>query len=139
MTHKFSQKGDFSVRLTVTDNDGLEGLREKDLKVIGKPPIASFSITPSIGTTDTVFSFDSSGSRDDDGSIVEYRWLIENNTFTNRIPRYSFTTEGTFEILLTVTDNDGETDTATTTLRVDRSVFPGVRQYKGNRNFRFLS
>lgn len=119
VTHKFSQKGDFSVRLTVTDNDGLEGLREKDLKIIGNPPIASFSITPSTGTTDTIFSFDASASSDIDGRIVEYRWLIENNTFTNRIPRYSFTREGTFEILLTVTDNDGETDTSTGTLLVN--------------------
>ncbi len=117
VSHKFSDKGDFSVRLTVTDNDGLESMKEKDLKIIGRPPVASFTISPDSGTVDTIFSFDSSGSHDD-GRIVEYRWLIENNTFTNRIPQYSFTRSGAHEIRLTVTDNDGDTDTMERTLLV---------------------
>jgi PKD repeat protein len=121
VTHKFSQKGDFFVRLTVTDNDGLEGTREKAVRVIGRPPIASFTITPSTGTTDTVFQFDSTESVDLDGDIEEVRWIIENNTFTNRIPLYSFTTVGTFEIMLTVTDDDGEVDTLIKTLHVSSS------------------
>lgn len=118
VSHKFSLKGDFSVRLTVTDNDGLESMKEKGLKIIGRPPVASFTISPDSGTTDTVFTFDASGSHDD-GSIVEYRWLIENNTFTNRIPQYSFNRAGSQEIRLTVTDNDGSSDTMERTLFVD--------------------
>ncbi len=117
VTHKFLEKGDFSVRLIVTDNDGLESMKEKGLKIIGRPPVASFTISPDSGTIETVFTFDSSGSNDD-GRIVEYRWLIENNTFTNRIPQYSFTRSGAHEIRLTVTDNDGDTDTMERTLLV---------------------
>jgi PKD repeat protein len=111
VSHKFSKKGDFSVRLTVTDNDGLQGTRDKSVKIIGQPPIASFTVTPSTGSLSTIFTFDASGSRDDDGRIVEYRWLIEGNTFTNKIPQYSFTRTGSHEVRLTVTDDDGETDT----------------------------
>ncbi len=118
VTHRFSEKGDFSVVLTVTDNDGLESSKEKSLQIIGDPPNANFNIIPTTGTTETVFTFDSTPSSDTDGTIVEFRWLIENNTFTNRTPQYSFTREGTFEIALTVTDEDGETDTFTRTLDV---------------------
>ena len=107
------------MRLTVTDNDGLTDTKEKAVRVIGRPPIASFTITPSIGTTDTVFRFDSTESMDPDGNIQEVRWIIENNTFTNRIPLYSFTTEGTFEIQLTVIDDEGASDTLTKILRVN--------------------
>ncbi len=118
VTHKFSSKGDFSVRLTVTDNDGLESSRDKEVSITGQPPIASFTVSPSTGSTSTVFAFDASGSRDDDGRIMEYRWLIENNTFTNKTPHYSFTREGTHEVSLTVTDDDDETDTTTQTVLV---------------------
>ena len=60
--HKFRTKGEHIVRLTVTDNDGLESMKEKDLKIIGRPPVASFTISPESGTIDTVFTFDSSAS-----------------------------------------------------------------------------
>jgi PKD repeat protein len=120
VTHKFSSKGDFSVRLIVTDNDGLEGTRDKSVKIIGQPPIADFTISPSTGTTSTIFTFDASPSRDDDGRITEYRWLIEDHTFTNKIPQYSFSREGTHEVRLTVTDDDGESDTASEIVRVSK-------------------
>jgi PKD repeat protein len=121
VSHRFSQKGDFSVVLKVTDNDGLESSKEKSLKVIGKPPIANFTITPSSGTIETVFTFDGTPSSDSDGTIVEYRWLIENHTFTNLVPQYSFTKAGTFEIELTVMDNDGEKDTFARTLVINEA------------------
>jgi PKD repeat protein len=122
--HKFKNKGEHIVRLTVTDNDGLESMKEKDLRIIGRPPVASFSISPESGTIDTVFTFDSSASHDD-GRIVEHRWLIENNTFTNRIPQYSFKRAGSHPIRLTVTDNDGVKDTISRILQVRGDEDPG--------------
>jgi PKD repeat protein len=118
VTHRFSEKGEFSVILTVTDNDGLKSSKEKEVRITGNPPVASFSISPSSGTTETIFTFDSTSSHDVDGRIVEVRWNIDNNTFTNRVPQYRFTREGTFEIALTVIDDDGETDTFERTLVV---------------------
>lgn len=122
--HKFRAKGEHLVRLTVTDNDGLESMKEKGLKIIGKPPIANFTISPESGTIDTIFTFDGSASRDD-GTIVEHRWLIENNTFTNRIPQYSFNRSGSHQIRLTVTDNDGAKDTISKILQVHGDEDPG--------------
>ncbi len=122
--HKFSANGEHMVRLTVTDNDGLESMKEKGVKIVGRSPIASFTISPESGTTDTIFTFDASTSHDD-GRIVEHRWLIENNTFTNRIPQYSFTRAGSHQIRLTVTDNDGAKDTISRILQVRDDGDPG--------------
>ncbi len=69
-------------------------------------PTASFTFS----CTDLACSFDGSGSSDSDGSISSYAWsfggsgVIANNTFASA---------GTYSVTLTVTDNEGATDTST--------------------------
>lgn len=71
-------------------------------------------------------SLDGSGSSDTDGAITAYAWDLENdNTFeTAGNPINDDATAkdgpaGPFTIRLRVTDNDGTTATATTTVRID--------------------
>ncbi|MBL4660182.1 MAG: S8 family serine peptidase [Alcanivoracaceae bacterium] len=74
-------------------------------------PTASFTSS----CTDLTCSFNASGSSDSDGSISNYSWsfggsgVTASNTFANA---------GTFSVTLTVTDDDGATDTSTQSVTV---------------------
>src|SRR5262245_17734765 len=76
-THRFSNPGNFKVRLSVTDNDQSTGISDRQLQVKnGALPIARFSYTPSGGDLNTLFRFDASASDDPDGRIVDYVWTM---------------------------------------------------------------
>ena len=64
--------------------------------------------------------FDGSGSSDPDGSIVAYDWDFgDGNSGTGVSPTHSYAAAGLYTVSLTVTDNAGATDTATTTAVID--------------------
>ncbi len=60
--------------------------------------------------------FNATESIDEDGRIQSYHWDFEDNTIaTNKTVEKSYTTPGNYTVTLTVTDNDGSSDTITTT------------------------
>ena len=81
-------------------------------------PNASFSIN-SRGPQGQCKRFDASGSSDDDGEITGYDWSIQqvngSTEFTSSKEVYDlqFAEQSSWDVTLTVTDNDGATDTAT--------------------------
>jgi len=75
--------------------------------------------SPRIGETVT---FDASESFDPEGTIVEYAWDFDGMSATDMIVNYTYSAEGTFTITLTVTDDDGLTDTATADITVIHRV-----------------
>lgn len=82
-------------------------------------PQAAASGTPTSGTVPLTVAFSSAGSSDADGSIVSYAWNFGNGTTSTAAnPSCVYTTEGTFYAVLTVTDNDGLTNTATVVITV---------------------
>ncbi len=84
--------------------------------------------TAAIGTpVDCTFldcNFDGSGSSDSGGgSIISYAWDFgDGNSSAAQNPSHSFTLEGTYDVSLTVTDNDGATDTDVQSVTVDDGV-----------------
>ncbi|MFP4548912.1 MAG: FISUMP domain-containing protein [Fidelibacterota bacterium] len=92
-------------------------------------PEASFTSTPAVGTVDTIFTFDASGSSDgeDDLADLQVRWDFDNdNTWdtdysTTKTITHQFTTAGTYPVKLEVLDTDGATDTATETITVEEN------------------
>jgi PKD repeat protein len=80
---------------------------------VNVPPVAAFSATPSHLTA----SFDSSATYDPDfGTIVSRSWDFgepssgANNTGTGASPSHTYATPGTYPVILTVTDNNGATN-----------------------------
>jgi len=66
-----------------------------------------------------VLNFTGAASRDPDGSVVSYLWNFgDGNTASGVTAAHSYATAGTYTVQLTVTDNDGLTDTASTTAQV---------------------
>ncbi|MBI2448446.1 lamin tail domain-containing protein [Candidatus Microgenomates bacterium] len=58
----------------------------------------------------TSTNFDGSGSSDSDGTIVSYSWDFgDSMSGSGATTSHSYATEGTYNVILTITDNDGAT------------------------------
>ncbi|MEM8814247.1 MAG: PKD domain-containing protein [Pseudomonadota bacterium] len=103
-----------AIRLTVTDNDGLTAFTEGVVDVVSglsAPPVAAFTISPSASEiVGTSFGFDASASTDDVG-IAGYSWDFNNDgsfEASGDTASYAPPAVGDYEILLRVTDTDGQ-------------------------------
>jgi PKD repeat protein len=122
-SHTFEQAGTFTVRLTVTDNQGLSDNAETLIQVLGAdgniPPTASFTTSNTTGEAPLSISFDASASADADGSIVSFSWNFgDGNTAAGALVEHSFLTAGTFSVTLTVTDNQAATTSSSQQITV---------------------
>ncbi|MEU7872793.1 PQQ-dependent sugar dehydrogenase [Dactylosporangium sp. NPDC049140] len=87
-----------------------------------RPPVASFTATPTSGTTPLAVTFDASASTDEDvadRSELTYQWDFDGNgTFdaTGVKASHTYTADGGSTAVLKVTDPLGASDTATTTI-----------------------
>ena len=112
--HIYSLQGNYTVTLTVTDNDNATVTAYTWCSVSPRPPVADAN-GPYSGITGEAISFSAAGSEDLDGEILEYRWSFDDGTgsFFEENPSHTFTDPDTYTVSLTVTDNDGLTHTAT--------------------------
>ncbi len=100
-THTYAAPGTYTVSLTVTSSQGSDN---KSLVItVGAQPVANFSIVQNSTTVD--FTNTSSISS---GSISTTNWNFGNSaTSTAPNPTYTYTTNGTYNVCLTVTSNNG--------------------------------
>ncbi len=74
---------------------------------VNNPPVASFSFA----CDELACDFDASASYDSDGSIVSYAWNFgDGNTGSGEFASHAYAEDGTYNVTLTVTDNEGATD-----------------------------
>ena len=99
------------------------------------PPVADPN-GPYSGTEGALVSFNGSGSTDD-GSIVSYYWGFgDGGTGTGIYTDHTYIDNGIYIVTLNVTDNDGVTNTSTTTATID-NVAPSANAggpYSGSVN-----
>jgi PKD repeat protein len=73
-------------------------------------PTAAFTATPS----GLAVAVDGAGSADPDGSIASWAWTFgDGGTGSGRTASHTYATAGTYPVTLTVTDDDGLTDSVT--------------------------
>jgi PKD repeat protein len=83
-------------------------------------PTATMTIA-STTTTTTELTLNASESTDRYGTIVEYEWTIAGQTLTGETATVTIEESGEYTAELTVTNDAGETDTVTETVRIARS------------------
>jgi len=73
-------------------------------------PVASFTYSPSSGESPLAVSFNASSSHDSDGTIVTYQWTFgdgSNGTGVTASHIYTTTSNHTYSVTLTITDDGG--------------------------------
>lgn len=84
-----------------------------------QPPVASFSFSPKTPAENTEITFDSSASYDPDGKIASYEWDFgDSSVGKGQVVKHSYASEGSYEVTLTVKDNDGTKTVVTEQIKV---------------------
>lgn len=80
-------------------------------------PIANLSAgKPYTGWVNTLIVFNGSSSDDPDGTITKWNWTFgDNSSAPGEVVQHSYSKEGTYTVILNVTDDKGKTDSDTTT------------------------
>ncbi|RLI63693.1 MAG: hypothetical protein DRO67_05345, partial [Candidatus Asgardarchaeum californiense] len=118
-THSYSVAGNYTVKLKVKDNLDSTDIDTtyaniSELPEEKEPPIADAN-GPYSGLTFQNITFDGSDSYDPDGNIVNYTWNFgDNTTGYGASPMHIYNLSGIYIVTLTVTDDDGLTDSDTT-------------------------
>ena len=117
--HAYDRAGTYTVRLTVTDPDGLKDSAVEQVTVHARPvaPVAALGASCDY----LVCSLDGSGSSDPDGTVTAWSWdLGDGRSASGQQATHEFSAPGAYPVRLTVTDTDGLTDSQQTTLTVSR-------------------
>jgi PKD repeat protein len=123
-SHAYSQKGEYRIRLTVTDNDGAKSSTTKTLTVVNLKPSASFECNNTDLQTGTDIQF-MDNSVDPENSSISWFWDFgDGNTSDLQTPTHKFVTQGDYNVTLTVTDDENATDTYTMTVSVAEAPQP---------------
>ncbi|UZN04315.1 PKD domain-containing protein [Cellulomonas sp. S1-8] len=116
-SHVYEEGGTYTVTLTVTDDGDATASAETTVEVTAPnaPPVAEFEAEAN-GLTLTL---DAGASSDPDGSIDTWEWdLGDGQTRTGSTVSHTYAASGTYEVTLTVTDDDGAQDTVTQEIEV---------------------
>jgi PKD repeat protein len=121
--HQYGDKGVYTVTLVVTDDDGESGSASAEVSLVNVGPSAGFTFFPDEGAVGIDVRF-MDRSSDPEGRALKYIWNFgDGGTSAERNPLHAFDSSGTKSVRLTVTDDEGASDTITREIM----VFPNVR------------
>jgi PKD repeat protein len=127
-THSYMQTGTYNLTLRVTDDAG-DSATDQTTVTIGagnQAPVASTS-GPYSAMLGEAVQLDASSSTDTDGSITSYIWSFGDGSSGNGVrPTHSYSSQGTYNVTLTVTDNDGAVDSVMTNVTINPANQPPI-------------
>lgn len=119
--------GEHRIKVTANDGHGETGSYEWVYLKTGSNslPDATFTASQTVGLPGMTVNFDASGSVDTNGSIAGYAWEFSDppsvsgfGTAGGVATNHTFATAGSYNVRLTVTDNEGATRCANTMIYV---------------------
>ena len=119
-SHDFVTTGSRDVTLTVTDDQGTSDSVVIPVSVVhvNVAPTAAFTFACDGADCD----FDATGSSDSDGDVVSYAWDFgDGATATGMSPSHDYVTFGERDVTLTVTDDEGSTESTTISVATVRN------------------
>ena len=106
----FSDNGIYTVTLTVTDDDGSADSVSHDVTINDLGPAAAFTWSPEPQNEGSTVSFNDMSTSYPD-TIVSWAWDFGGlGTSTDQHPSFVFSDNGIYTVTLSVTDDDGSTD-----------------------------
>jgi len=117
-THQYPNGGTFQVTLTVTDARGVAGSKTKTFSVEPPPvvPVAGFTWTPTTPGVGDEVTFNDTSTTPTGTTITDRSWDFDGDGTEDsdaENPTHTYTAPGTYEVSLTVTNSDAQTDTVT--------------------------
>jgi PKD repeat protein len=121
VSHTYDQPGDYTVSLEVTTSGGLTDTTTHDIRIEAQP-VAIIS-APTTGTVGQPITFDGSASTAGDNNIKSYIWQFGDGTSASGVTvSHTYSQAGNYQVSLTVTDDEGATDTATQNIQISPSA-----------------
>lgn len=116
--HQYSRKGKYAMNLTVKDEAGNINVTSETIVVANIPPVARFRVTTTnVEPGDMVYFWDESSDREEED--LTYEWDFGDGKASNdRNPVHVYAESGFYEATLAVTDDEGASDMAATSIRV---------------------
>jgi PKD repeat protein len=124
--HVYNAAGNYQVTLTVTDDGDLSDSATQSVQIdepiINLPPTAVIN-GPVSGLVGETLSFSGINSTDRDGRIVRYTWDLGDGTAGGGVDvTHSYGAAGSYQVILTVTDDGGLSDSAAQSVQIDEPI-----------------
>jgi PKD repeat protein len=119
----YSAPGLYEATLTVTDDGGASDTAAVQISVTeNMPPMASITADVLSGFAPLAVVFSAADSSDSDGIIAQYSWnLGDGATAAGETVQHTYETPGQYTVVLTVTDDAGQTGETAITVSVEES------------------
>ncbi|HVL48823.1 MAG TPA: PKD domain-containing protein [Candidatus Thermoplasmatota archaeon] len=126
-THSYSAVGSYTVRLVVTDDDGMTREATAIVNAGNLPPVADFTWSPLYPEMGQRTNF-TDLSHDPDGSIVNWTWWVgvPPYRYLQHPTNVTYAASGGKLVCLTVKDDGGRTTTRCKTIMVDDNLVATV-------------
>ncbi|MFH1102054.1 MAG: PKD domain-containing protein [Methanobacteriota archaeon] len=131
VVHVYEHSGLYTVGLSVTDDEGGVNTSITVARVVRDPPAACAGESY-FGCVHRLILFDGSGSSDVDGVIIGYEWDFgDGSNGSGVLVSHTYAYPGTYEVSLTVVDDDGEFDSDTTFAVIVEQCGPSMPEVSG--------
>ena len=117
--HRYERPGNYAVRLTVTDEDGMTSAESVAIIVENRPPLPSCRLSNDAPVVGERVQFDASGSFDPDGKLVDFTWEFgDGETMRGTRVSHVYTELAVCTMRLTIEDDAGGTASVAHTITV---------------------
>ena len=120
--HSYSESGAYTVTLTVVDSDGRSNTETTTVTISTSANALPVPVLDALNSSNIneLITFSASGSYDTDGTITNYTWNFGDGAVEYGVSaEHTYSTAGTYAVILTVTDDEGDKDTTYTIATVN--------------------